>query len=103
MVGTSLPCTAQNIGTWQGRVGVLSHFSGPGPFLIDGRQTSLTAQRSWTREVATEGLGAMSGMGKTLQEARRRRGLTLDQVERETRIRKRYLLSLEQEEYEGLP
>lgn len=45
----------------------------------------------------------MNGVGKVLQEARRRRGLTLDEVERETRIRKRYLLALEQEEAEGLP
>lgn len=45
----------------------------------------------------------MSGVGKVLQEARRRRGLTLDEVERETRIRKRYLLALEQDEYDDLP
>lgn len=45
----------------------------------------------------------MSGLGKTLQEARRRRGLTLDDAERETRIRKRQLLALEQEDFAALP
>ncbi|MBI4497540.1 MAG: helix-turn-helix domain-containing protein [Chloroflexi bacterium] len=45
----------------------------------------------------------MSGLGKMLQEARRQRGLTLDDAERETHIRKRYLLAWEQEEFDALP
>ena len=45
----------------------------------------------------------MSGFGRSLQEARRRKGFTLEEVERETRIRKRYLVALEQDEYDQLP
>jgi len=42
-------------------------------------------------------------IGNTLREARSRRGLELPAVERETRIRARYLAALEQERFELLP
>ncbi|MCX6021411.1 MAG: helix-turn-helix domain-containing protein [Chloroflexi bacterium] len=45
----------------------------------------------------------MSGLGKILQDARRRKGLSLDDIERETRVRKRYLLAFEQEDNANLP
>ena len=42
-------------------------------------------------------------IGRTLEEARKSRGLTLWQVEQETRIRSRYLLDLERENFAVLP
>lgn len=43
------------------------------------------------------------GLGERLSEARLSRGLDLRDVERETRIRVRYLAALEQERFEALP
>ncbi len=43
------------------------------------------------------------GVGKTLREARERRGLTLAEIEASTRIRARLLRALENEEWEALP
>ncbi len=45
----------------------------------------------------------MESIGKTLQEARERLGLTLDEVERSTRIRKVRLEALEQGDFDSLP
>lgn len=45
----------------------------------------------------------MSGIGRRLVEAREARGLTLDDAERDTRISKRYLQALEQEQFDVIP
>ena len=45
----------------------------------------------------------MFEIGSALRSARERRGLELGEVERETRIRERYLAALEQEQFELLP
>lgn len=42
-------------------------------------------------------------IGTTLRKAREELGVTLDDVEDETKIRKRYLVALEREDYESLP
>ncbi|MFX4260839.1 helix-turn-helix domain-containing protein [Pelotomaculum propionicicum] len=42
-------------------------------------------------------------IGNTLREARRARGLTLEDVEEETKIRKKYIMALEMEQFEVLP
>jgi transcriptional regulator with XRE-family HTH domain len=42
-------------------------------------------------------------LGKTLREAREGKGLSLEVVEEETKIRKKYLSALENEDYEALP
>ncbi len=42
-------------------------------------------------------------IGRSLEEARKGKGLTLQQVEQETRIRSRYLRDLEQENFDVLP
>jgi cytoskeleton protein RodZ len=43
------------------------------------------------------------GVGKTLREARRRRGADLAEVEARTRIRTRFLQAIEREEWDALP
>lgn len=45
----------------------------------------------------------MGHLGEVLREARRRKGITLAQAEKETRIREKYLAALEEEDYESLP
>jgi cytoskeleton protein RodZ len=45
----------------------------------------------------------MFEIGSSLREARMRRGLELSQVERDTRIRPRYLMALEEEQFDVLP
>lgn len=42
-------------------------------------------------------------IGQVLEKARKERGLTLDEVEYATKIRKRYLAGLEREDFGGLP
>ncbi len=42
-------------------------------------------------------------IGNTLREARRARGLTLEEVEEETKIRKKYIMAMEMEQFEVLP
>src|SRR5918998_710368 len=42
-------------------------------------------------------------IGPVLEQARKERGLTLDDVEQATKIRKRYLAGLEREDYGVLP
>src|SRR3712207_8901473 len=42
-------------------------------------------------------------IGSVLEQARKERGLTLDDVEEATKIRKRYLAGLEREDYGVLP
>jgi cytoskeleton protein RodZ len=42
-------------------------------------------------------------IGQVLEQARKERGLTLDEVEHATKIRKRYLVGLEREDYRVLP
>jgi cytoskeleton protein RodZ len=42
-------------------------------------------------------------IGQILEKARKERGLTLEEAERATKIRKRYLLGLEREDYGALP
>jgi cytoskeletal protein RodZ len=42
-------------------------------------------------------------IGQTLEKARKERGLTLDEVEHATKIRKRYLAGLEREDFGALP
>ena len=44
-----------------------------------------------------------TGLGQMLSEAREARGLTLEQVERDTRIVRRYLVALEQEDLDVFP
>ena len=46
---------------------------------------------------------ASAALGRILSETRIARGLTLDEVERDTRISKRYLEALEREEFDALP
>jgi cytoskeletal protein RodZ len=46
---------------------------------------------------------ATAALGRILSETRIARGLTLDEVERDTRIAKRYLEALEHEEFDALP
>jgi transcriptional regulator with XRE-family HTH domain len=46
---------------------------------------------------------ASAALGRILSETRIARGLTLDEVERDTRIAKRYLEALEREEFDALP
>lgn len=45
----------------------------------------------------------MVEIGNTLREARRARGLTLEEVEEETKIRKKYIMAMEMEQFEILP
>ncbi|MDP2728477.1 MAG: DUF4115 domain-containing protein [Dehalococcoidia bacterium] len=45
----------------------------------------------------------MASLGQRLREAREQRGLSLEQVESSTRIRKSYLVALEEEDYAKLP
>ncbi len=45
----------------------------------------------------------MSPLGETLQRARQSRGITVEDAERATRIPRRYLVALEQEDYSILP
>jgi len=42
-------------------------------------------------------------MGELLREARHRRGISVDEAEVQTRIRKKYLVALEEEDYSQLP
>jgi transcriptional regulator with XRE-family HTH domain len=48
-------------------------------------------------------MGVSNGIGDTLREARKRRGLDLNEIEAETKIRLRYLRAIENEEWEVLP
>lgn len=48
-------------------------------------------------------VGRMLGIGTRLREERVRRGLEIDEVEAETRIRAKYLLALEDERFDVLP
>jgi cytoskeletal protein RodZ len=48
-------------------------------------------------------VGAMFVLGASLEEARRRQGLDLEQVEEATHIHRRYLRALEEERFELLP
>jgi cytoskeletal protein RodZ len=43
------------------------------------------------------------GIGNILKEAREARGLTLEKVEAETKIRKKYISAMEQGEFQTLP
>jgi cytoskeleton protein RodZ len=43
------------------------------------------------------------GIGNILKEAREARGLTLDKVEADTKIRKKYISAMEQDEFQALP
>lgn len=45
----------------------------------------------------------MIGLGRMLAEAREVRGTTLDEAERDTRIARRYLLALEEEDFNAFP
>src|SRR3712207_5244838 len=45
----------------------------------------------------------MTGLGQRLTEAREARGVSLEQVERDTRIVRRYLLALEREDFSVFP
>lgn len=45
----------------------------------------------------------MIGLGRILAEAREERGVTLEEVERETRISRRYLIALEEEDFAAFP
>src|SRR5712691_8410948 len=45
----------------------------------------------------------MFELGSSLRDARRKRGLELDAVQRTTRIRKRYLEAMEEERFDLLP
>lgn len=45
----------------------------------------------------------MIGLGEVLRRAREQQGLTYEEVEAETRIRKKYLVALEEEDFKNLP
>jgi cytoskeletal protein RodZ len=45
----------------------------------------------------------LNDIGSELRETRLRRGLTLEQIETKTRIRRRYLEALEEERFDELP
>src|SRR5215212_9365042 len=45
----------------------------------------------------------MIGLGRILAEAREARGISLDEAERETRIARRYLNALEEEDFAAFP
>ncbi|MGD9892212.1 MAG: helix-turn-helix domain-containing protein, partial [Dehalococcoidia bacterium] len=45
----------------------------------------------------------MIGLGRILAETREARGVALEDVERETRIARRYLLALEEEDFGAFP
>ncbi|MDP9409690.1 MAG: DUF4115 domain-containing protein [Actinomycetota bacterium] len=60
----------------------------------DGRDSQISANGEPNGE---------AGIGRTLEQARRERGLSLEQVEQDTKIRKRYLAGLEREDYTTLP
>jgi len=45
----------------------------------------------------------MIGLGRILSETRESRGVSLEEVERETRISRRYLLALEEEDFAAFP
>lgn len=70
-----------------------------------------TAERYLRREAggytaAEPPCGSGTGMfeiGSTLQQARERRRIPLERVERETKIRARYIRALEEEDYDALP
>lgn len=49
------------------------------------------------------GICAMPTMGEVLTDARHRRGVTIEDAEAHTRIRKKYLVALEQDDYLELP
>src|SRR6266581_2322224 len=45
----------------------------------------------------------MGGVGARLREERERRGIGIDQIEAETRIRAKFLLALEEDRFDALP
>jgi cytoskeletal protein RodZ len=45
----------------------------------------------------------MIGLGRILAETREARGIALDEVERDTRIARRYLVALEEEDFDAFP
>lgn len=45
----------------------------------------------------------MTGLGESLKEARKRKGYTLDDLQEITKIQKRYLAGIENEEYDAMP
>ncbi len=51
----------------------------------------------------SKGASDMPTMGELLREARHRKGISVDEAEVQTRIRKKYLLALEEEDYPQLP
>jgi len=59
---------------------------------------ALTADDTYTPRAAT-----MFELGASLRDARRKRGLELDAVQRATRIRRRYLEAMEDERFDLLP
>lgn len=61
----------------------------------DGRNTRISANG--------DSPGDEAKIGRILEQTRRERGLSLDEVEQATKIRKRYLTGLEHEDYAKLP
>ncbi len=61
----------------------------------DGRNTQISANG--------DSPGDEAKIGRILEQTRRERGLSLDEVEQATKIRKRYLTGLEHEDYAKLP
>ncbi len=45
----------------------------------------------------------MESIGKTIREARIKKGLTLENIEIQTGIRKKYLMAIENDDYAGIP
>jgi hypothetical protein len=68
-----------------------------------GKSASRAEGRRRRAGPGTIGPGLMFELGTSLREARRRRGLELDAVQRATRIRRRYLEAMEEEQFELLP
>src|SRR5690625_224690 len=45
----------------------------------------------------------MMGIGETLREAREAKGYTLEDIQETTKIQKRYLIAIEQNDFQSLP
>ena len=63
----------------------------------------MNSTENWRFSTGSVTIGAMFEIGPSLREARKRRGLTSEDVQKAIRIRDRYLNALEEERWELLP